>query len=384
MARGGIRPTIGIEEEYLLVDPETGALVPNRDPAFFKACQDALGDKVTPELFQAQIEIATGVCTTVGQARRELRQLRSTLGRLATKHGMALIACSTHPFSTWEDQHATRAARYRAIERDYRAIARRALVCGMHVHAGVEDEDQRIEIMRRTVPYLPVVLALSGSSPFWRGGETGLKSFRPTIFGEFPRTGLPERFTSWADWKAYVRLLAETGMCTDPSKIWWDIRPSAHQPTVEMRIAEMCTRLEDTLTIAAFYQALVAKLMQEPERELDWHRYQRMLVDENKWHAQLDGVGATFADYDGRGSNAAADLVAKLVDELMPEAERLGSAQELARANDIVRHGTSADRQIECYHRTLKDGGSPEDAHRAVVRWLAATTLDLDAVPAPA
>ena len=303
---------------------------------------------MTAELFQSQIEIATGVCKTVGAARKELATMRGTIAEIAREYGMAPVASSIHPFSTWDEQHTTKGARYRKIAEDYRMVARRALVCGMHVHAGIDGPGRAHAVMNRLSPYLPLFLALSTSSPFWQGHVTGMKAFRPTIFGEFPRTGIPQVFTDWAEWEAFTGLFARTGLCTDSSKIWWDVRPSLRQPTLELRIAEICTRLEDTLTLAAIYQSLLSMFARTEDPAP--HPFQKLVAEENKWRAQLAGVEAQLACLKRERLVPVAQLVAELVDELQEDADSArDAARRLRRANDIVARGTSSDLQIAAW-----------------------------------
>jgi carboxylate-amine ligase len=374
MKKKPVRHTIGIEEEYLLVDLETRALVPKRNAAFFAACRKALGDSVTSELLQSQIEIATGVCRTIAAARKELATMRGTIAQIAREYGMAPVACSTHPFSLWDAQRTSKGARYRKIAQDYRVVARRAVVCGMHVHGGIENKDRRVAVMNRLVPYLPLFLALSTSSPFWQGHATGMKAFRPTIFGEFPRTGIPQVMANWAEWDAFTDLFARTGLCTDSSKIWWDVRPSLRQPTVELRIAEICTRLEDTLTLAALYQSLLSMFARTADPEP--HRFQKLVTEENKWRVQLAGVEAEIACLKRERLIPVAQLVAELVEELEEDATQLGCAEELRRANDIVARGTSADVQLAAWMAAREAEVSEDQAGIDVVDQLIRLTIE--------
>ena len=374
MKHAATRHSIGIEEEYLLVDVETRALVPKRNAKFFAACKDRLGDQVTSELFQAQIEIATKVCKTVGAARKELAKMRGTIAKIAKTYGMALVASSTHPFAEWNAQVVTRGARYKEIAKDYRGVAQRALVCGMHIHAGIDDRDRRIQVMNRLVPYLPVFLALSTSSPFWQGHITGMKAFRPTIFEEFPRTGIPPVMADWAEWQAFTDLFAKSGLCPDPSKIWWDTRPSLRQPTLELRVAEICTRLEDTLTLAALYQSLLSMFARTEDPAP--HRFQKLVTEENKWRVQLAGVEAEIAWPEHAGLVPIGRLVAGLIEELQEDAEALGCADELRRANDIVARGTSADLQIAAWDAAREAGSDEGQAGLDVVDQLIRLTVE--------
>ncbi|HWL70665.1 MAG TPA: carboxylate-amine ligase [Geminicoccus sp.] len=373
MSSKPVRHTLGIEEEYLLVDLETRALVPRRNPRFFAECREALGDQVTGELLQSQIEIATGVCRTVGQARRELARLRGTIATIAGRYGMAPVASSTHPFSRWDEQLTSKGARYRKIAQDYQMVARRVLVCGMHIHAGIEDKDRRIRVMNRLIPYLPIFLALSTSSPFWQGHATGMKAFRPTIFGEFPRTGIPQVMANWAEWQAFTELFASTGLCTDSSKIWWYLRPSLRQPTLELRIAEVCTRLEDTLTLAALYQSLLAMFARTEEPEP--HRFQKLVTEENQWRVQLAGVEAEIACLKRGRLVPMRTLVAELVEELQADADELGCGVELRRANDIVARGTSAEVQLAAWSAGREDDLPEQEALVSVVDELVRLTV---------
>lgn len=374
MKNKATRHTIGIEEEYLLVDLETRALASRHNPTFFAACRKELGDRVTSELLQAQIEIATGVCRTVAEARRQLSNLRGTIAQIARAHGMALIACSTHPFSLWDEQRTSKGARYRKIAQDYRMVAQRALVCGTHIHAGIEDQDRRVAVMNRLTPYLPLFLALSASSPFWQGHATGMKAFRPTIFGEFPRTGVPQVMADWTEWQAFTDLFAKTGLCRDPSKIWWDLRPSLRQPTLEVRIADVCTPMEDALTLAALYQSLLSMFARSQGAAP--HRFQKLVTEENKWRVQIAGVEAEIVCLRRERLLPVRDLVAELVEELQEDADALGCGAELRRARDIVAEGTGADLQMAAWTTARDAGRSEEQAGIEVVDLLIRNSVE--------
>jgi glutamate---cysteine ligase / carboxylate-amine ligase len=366
--------SLGIEEEYLLVDPDTRELVPAPSPGFMPACKEALGEQVMPELLQAQVEVGTRVCRGVGEARADLARLRGTVARIAGEHGMALIAASTHPSACWSEQRSTEQERYQVLTRDYQALARRQVISGMHVHAQIEDEDLRIDLMNQVTYFLPHLLALSASSPFWRGQDTGLKAIRPSIFGDLPRSGTPELFESWREWQRVVEVLAETGLCTDATQIWWDVRPSAKHPTLELRITDVCTTLEDALTIAALYQSLLRRLWRLRSCNQSWRVYRRILVEENKWRAQRWGVEAELADYGAGCLKPMRVLVEELIELLRADADELGCLAELERAREIVAGGTSADRQLAVHRRALAEAASAEEARCAVVDWLVQET----------
>ncbi|MCB2055559.1 MAG: carboxylate-amine ligase [Geminicoccaceae bacterium] len=368
--------TLGVEEEYLIVERATGSLSKVPPPGFMAHCREALGEQVTHELLQAQVEIGTSVCRDVDQVRKELGGLRRTVANCAADHGLALVAASTHPSASWRDQQRVDLDRYRLLSEDFQAVARRLVVCGMHVHAGVEDDDLRIDLMNQAGYFLPHLLALSTSSPFWEGQETGLKSFRPTIFGDLPRTGTAETFESFSDWSSLLEVMRATGLVDDPTKIWWDVRPSAKHPTLEMRICDICTRLEDTLCIVALYQSLLAFLYNLRGANQTWRRYRRLLIEENKWRAQRYGVAGTLADYGRRKLVPVAELIDELIDFLAPYAEDLGCRAEIEHARTIVRVGTSADRQMALYHAALAAGADAAQARKAVIDWLVEASLD--------
>jgi len=251
--------TIGIEEEYLLVDAETLDLAVAPDE-LMAACAVDLEGKFSPEFLKCQVEVGSGVCHTIGQAREDLKNLRSTVARHAATYGLAPIAASCHPFADWKHQHHTDKARYNDLRRDLGGVARRMLICGMHVHVGIERKEQRIDLMNQLSYFLPHLLAMSTSSPFWQGEDTGLNSYRLTVFDNLPRTGLPPHLNSWAAYERSVQALVELGLIEDSSKIWWDLRPSSRFPTIESRICDVAPRLETTLTIAAITQCLTRML----------------------------------------------------------------------------------------------------------------------------
>ena len=367
--------TLGMEEEYLLVDPASRNLVASPPEEFMTRCQERLGDRVTNEFLQAQVEVGTTVCHSVAQAGAEMRALRGTVAEVAAEFGMATIAASTHPFAHWRDQRRVDKERYTVLARDMQTLASRLVICGMHVHAGIEDQELRIDLMNQVTYFLPHLLALSTSSPFWEGQPTGLKAYRPTIFGDLPRSGLPETFESAEEWYLFLHHLAETGLCEDATKIWWDIRPSARFPTLEMRICDVCTRLDDAVSIAALYQSILATLYQLRANNQTWRRYRKTLIEENKWLAQRHGIRGELADYGVLACKPFPALLEEIIAIVHEQALRLGCSAEVAAARSIIERGTSADQQLAVWERARATGADDREAACAVVDWLIQETL---------
>jgi glutamate---cysteine ligase / carboxylate-amine ligase len=367
--------TIGIEEEYLLVDRGSRDLVRDLPEQFFDACEKTLPGQVAREYLKCQIEIATRVHPTPRKAGQELAECRLAIARLAGEHGLAPIAVSTHPFARWSTQEPTDRERYRAIARDLAGVGRRLVICGMHVHVGIEDDELRIDLMNQARYFLPHLLVLSTSSPFVEGEDSGLKCYRLAAYQELPRTGLPGRFESWAEYRQTVDLLVRAGILEDASKIWWDIRPSSRFQTLEMRITDVCTQVEDAVCVAALYLSIVRMLFRLRRSNQTWRGYPLFLLAENRWRAQRYGVGGTLFDL-GKGELVPfADLVDELVALLREDAEALGCWSEIAHARTIVARGTSADRQVALLNELLAGGASREEALLGVVDHLIAATV---------
>ena len=359
--------SLGIEEEYLLVDRETRNLVSDPNAAMWASAQATLGEKAMPEFLRAQLEVATGVHPSVASAGKELAEMRSSLNEALTEHGAAVMAASTHPFALWWEQQPTDKDRYKVMAEDLGMVARRMVICGMHVHAGIEDPDLRIDLMNQIRYFLPHLLALSTSSPFWGSRNTGLKSYRISTFRTMPRTGLPEEFSSWSEYQRHVDVLVRARIIDDSTKIWWDIRPSSRYPTLEMRITDVCTRLEDACTVAACYVSALHMLFRLRVSNQRWRQYAPMLISENIWRAQRYGVEGTLMDF-GKGILVPfTELVEEMIDMLRPDAEELGCWPEVERARTIVAEGTSAERQIARYQQAIEDGASNEEALKDVV-----------------
>jgi carboxylate-amine ligase len=359
--------TLGIEEEYLLVDPDTRDLVGDPPPDFMQDCRAQLGDHVTPEFLRSQVEIGTPVCASVKEARHHLVALRGTLCRTAEKHGMRLFAASTHPSAHWDNQAHTPKKRYDDLARDLQGTVRRLLICGMHVHIGIEDPDLRIDLMNQAKYFLPHLLALTTSSPFWQGHKMGLHSYRLSVFDGMPRTGPPDSFQSWAEYQRLLDRMIAAGVIEEASKIWWDLRPSAHFPTLEIRIADVCTRLEDALTVAALYQCLIHRLVRLRRQNLKWREYPRVMLRENRWLAQRSGETGRLMDL-GKGEQVPyAALLEEIIAIVREDAEALDCVAEVEHARTILARGTSATRQLRVYDEAITAGADEAQALRQVV-----------------
>jgi carboxylate-amine ligase len=372
--------TFGIEEEYHLVDLATRGFAPV-PPELMAACESLLGKRVAPEFFRSQLEVGTSVCRDFRAARQELALLRRTIADKAREFGMAPIAASTHPFADRSTLETTPKARYQALARDFAGIGRRLAICGMHVHVGIEDEELRIDLMNQARYFLPHLLMLSTSSPFAEGEDTGLKCYRLAAYQELPRTGLPGRFDSWEEYRQTVDLLVRNGILEDASKIWWDMRPSARFPTLELRVTDVCTRLEDAVCVAAMYVSILRMLYRIRRANQTWRTYPLFLLAENRWRAQRYGVAGTLFDF-GKGELVAfRDLVDELLGLLREDAEALGCRPEIEHARSIVARGTSADRQVACFEQLVAQGASREDALKGVVDHLVRETVGGNTTP---
>jgi len=369
--------TIGIEEEYLLVDTKSRNLVHDAPVALMKECEKLLKEQVSPEFLQCQIEVGTRVCRTVADARDDLGRLRRTISQVAAKHDLAPIAASTHPFASWQDQHHTEKERYTVLARDLQHVVRRMLICGMHVHVCIDDEDLRIDLFNQLPYFLPHLLALSTSSPFWHGRDTGLKSYRLIVFDALPRTGLPPDFSSFGEYERVANVLVKSGLIEDTTKIWWDLRPSARFPTLEMRVCDVCTDLDDAICIAAMFLCITRMLYRLRTDNQRWRQYDRFLINENRWRAQRYGFQNGLIDL-GRGQVVAFDsLLDELMDLIMADAEHFECVDEVLHAKTIVSRGTSADRQLQCYNDAVERGAAPEDALHLVVDELVRETASV-------
>jgi carboxylate-amine ligase len=344
--------TLGIEEEYQIVDPKTGELR-SYITEILEEGKMLLREQVKPELHQAMVEIGSEVCQTPGELRAELVRLRRTIMELAGKNGLKIIAAGTHPFSSWLEQEITPQERYMGVKQDMQELAQRLLIFGTHVHVGIEDREFLIDAMNVARYFMPHVLALSTSSPFWMGRTTGLKSYRSIIFRNFPRSGVPRVFSSWQDYQYLVNTLVATHSIPDSSKIWWDVRPNHSYPTLEFRICDVCTRVDEAIAMAAIFQAIIAKLWKLRRDNMTFRVYPHDLIDENKWRAVRYGIDGKLIDFGKQEEKPARDLIRELIGWFIDDVvDELGSRQEVEYAYRILQEGSSADRQLATYQRT--------------------------------
>jgi carboxylate-amine ligase len=344
--------TIGIEEEYQIIDPQTRELR-SYITEILQGDSLELREQVKPELHQSIVEIGTRVCHTAAEAREELVRLRREIRRVAGQNGLVIAAAGTHPFSSWLTQEITPYERYMGVKEDMQELAQQLLIFGTHVHIGIEDREFLVDAMNVARYLLPHVLCLSTSSPFWMGRNTGLKSYRSIIFRNFPRTGIPRVFQSWADYSSMVDILAHTHSVPDGTKIWWDVRPNWHYPTLEFRICDVCTRVDEAVCVAALFQAIVAKCWKLRRDNLTFRVYPAELIEENKWRAVRYGLDGRLIDFGRREELPARDLVRELVEWFVDDVvDELGSRGQVAYALRILEQGSSADRQLATYRRT--------------------------------
>ncbi len=361
---------IGIEEEFFVIDLRTHNVRRTMSQQFFRACKKELGEAVTHELLQSQIEVRTPPCGSMEEARGHLRFYRSVLARRAAEHGLSIIASGTHPFAVWPEQKHTLKERYGGVMDDLQMLAMRNMLCGMHVHVEVPEPASRVEIMYRLVPFLAPLLALSTSSPFWQGHRTGLLGYRLAAYDELPRTGLPELFHSSGEYQHYIDTLTEAGVIKDASYIWWAIRPSLRHPTLEFRIADCCTHVEDALCIAAIYRGLVRHLVHHQGLNARFDSVGRAVAEENKWRAQRYGTGATFVDERARVARPIDSVVAEILALIRNDTDALDCTAEAEHALEILKRGSSADEQIRVYRKARDEGASRPRALKEVVAWL--------------
>lgn len=367
--------TIGVEEEYLLVDQGSKALVADPPADIFASARRALGPQVSLEMMRSQIEIATRKHSTVADAHADLLHLRRAIAAAAEPFGVAPLAVSTHPFTGWNEMLSTPRARYDRVVADLQRVGLRGVFSGMHVHVGIPDNETRIDLMNRIAPFMPTLLALSTSSPFWRGEDTGLKCYRLAVAGEWPRGGLPDVFACWNEYRDFIDKLVQVEIIPDASMVWWLVRPSARFPTIELRIFDCCTRLEDAVSIVALCQSLMRCLHRRPEINHDYRGYHRLFVDENRWRAQRFGVDAGLLDWRSGCLVPIERGVNELIELVEEDADALGCLHEVRAAASIPKRGTSADVQLEIFRKAIATGDDADTAFRRVVEWLENETV---------
>jgi len=347
--------SIGIEEEYQIVDPETRELRSFITEFIDNGKLVMMECELKPELHQAMVELGTPVCKDIAQLKEALVKQRRFICGLARKNGVEIVAASTHPFSKWMDQPVTPFERYLGVLEEMQVLAQRLLIFGMHVHVGVEDRSFAIDAMNVVRYMLPHILALSTSSPFWMGRRTGLKSYRANIFEDFPRSGISDVYRTPADYDALVKTLVNTGCIPDSSKIWWDVRPHHQYPTLEFRICDICTRVDEAIAIAALFQAIVLWLWKLRRNNITFRVYRRELIEENRWRAARYGLDGKLIDFGKSIELPIRHLIGEMLDLVAEEVDELGTAAYLEPLQTILEEGTSADRQLNVFKETEGD-----------------------------
>jgi carboxylate-amine ligase len=367
--------TFGIEEEFFLTHPQSRSLASDAPRSFIQDCQRRFGEAVAPELLRSQVELVSPVFERHEQALETLTRLRRGIAEIAVSKNLRLMASGTHPIAAWREQVETPKSRYRKLMDDFQIVGRRNVVCGLHIHVAVPEGVDRVVIMNRVLPWLPLFLALSTSSPFWNRAPTGLLSYRQSAYDEWPRTGIPDHFRDEADYARFVELLVRGGAVKDASFLWWAMRPALHFPTLELRICDACTRLQDTLALAALYRCLVRMVVRRPDVAPEWSPFTRRLIDENRWRAKRFGTDAEFVSFDGGAPKACKEVAEATLDLVAEDAQRLDCEPALQPIRLLFEAGTSAHAQLKLY-RDLRDlGENRVTALQGVVDWLIATTV---------
>jgi carboxylate-amine ligase len=366
--------TLGIEEEFAIVDPVTRELR-SHIQEILEGGKVMLKEQIKPEMHQSVVELGTEICQSIEHARTHVIELRSKLAELAGRGGLKIASVGTHPFSHWHDQLITEGERYQEIVKDMQLLARANLIFGLHVHVGIPDRERAIHVMNQARYFLPHIYALSVNSPFWVGRNTGLKGYRLKVFERFPRTGIPDAFESLSEYEDFCKLLVRTGCIDNPKKIWWDIRLHPFFDTLEVRVCDAQSRVDDTLAIAALIQAVVAKLFKLLEQNTTFRVYRRRLLDENRWRASRYGIGGKLIDFGRETEVETKRLLDELLQFVSTEVNELGSGKEMAHIERIMREGTGADRQLGVYEKT--------NDMRAVVDHIVHETYEKLTVPEP-
>src|ERR1700694_1223703 len=343
--------TLGIEEEFAIIDPETRELR-SHIQEILEGGKVMLKEQIKPEMHQSVVELGTEICQSIADARTHVTELRSQLAGLAARGGLKIASVGTHPFSHWHDQIITEGERYQEIVKDMQLLARANLIFGLHVHVGIPDRESAIHVMNQARYFLPHIYALSVNSPFWVGHNTGLKGYRLKVFERFPRTGMPDAFESLSEYEDYCKLLVKTGCMRHPQRIWWDIRLHPFFDTLEIRICDAQSRVDDPLAIAALIQAVIAKLYKLLKQNTTFRVYRRRLLDENRWRASRYGIDGKLIDFGREAEVETRSLLNELLEFVSTEVNELGSKKEMAHIERIMHEGTGADRQLAAYGRT--------------------------------
>lgn len=365
----------GIEEEYFVNDAAKRDVARGKIKEFFASCREQVSESIQPEMLEPQIEIATKPMVDFSEARSQLADLRASVGTVARDYNLSIMASGTHPLAVWSRVRPNAQPRYGKVMHDLQMLGSRTVLCGMHVHVEVPDLSTRVDIMNRMQPFLPLLLALSTSSPFWQAQRTGLLGYRLAAYRELPRTGFPDLFDGPEDYQRYIDTLVAARAIENSSYVWWVIRPSLKHPTLELRVADSCTRVDDTITIAALYRCLVRRLSLDTTLNAGQTGASRAINDENGWRAQRYGIHGSFVDEKTRGAKPVRELLDEVLNLVADDARELGCEREIDLARWIVARGTSADQQLTLYTEALGRGLSSRDALAGVVDWLSAETV---------
>jgi carboxylate-amine ligase len=369
------RYTFGIEEEFFLTDLSSLDIAADPPPALFSACRAEMGDAVSHEMLRSQIEIVSPVLHEVARAGEWLDASRSRVSRLASAHGLGLLAAGTHPLAEWREQLPTGKPRYERLLDDFQIVAQRNLLCGLHVHVAIPEGEDRVRIMNQVMPWLPLLLAISASSPFWARKRTGLMSYRQAVYDEWPRTGIPDFFENERSYRAFADLMVQTGSLKNESYLWWAIRPSMRYPTLELRIADACPLALDALCIAALFRAMVRTTCENPEVSAARNEMTRLLIEENRWRAKRFGVWATFLHQKTRRNLPIGEWLDMACERFGDALAASGDQWAVERARVLLAEGNSADRQLRLYAAQRDRGADRTDALKVVVEALLEETL---------
>ncbi|MGB5131644.1 MAG: carboxylate-amine ligase [Steroidobacteraceae bacterium] len=370
MAKDG-NYSFGVEEEFFLADGETARILKRAPAGFLADCKGLLAGRIGHELLQSQVEAKTRVCLETAELDTEIRRLRRTLMDCCDRHGLAIVAAGTFPMAEWREQAHTDQPRYQKLVDDFQIIGRRNLLCGLHVHVAPPPGVDRVDVMNRMLPWLPLFLALSASSPFWNRSRTGLMSYRQAAYDEWPRTGIPDYFHGEADYQSFVSILVQAGIITDAGFLWWAVRPSSRYPTIELRICDSCTAIEVAIGIACLFRCLTRLLVRQADIGRARSSMTRMLIEENRWQAKRHGIRAEFVDvHTGRGKQSVALNLSDLVSQCAADIKHFGCQDEIVALTRIFKTGNSAERQLGIYRAARDRGAHRAESCRRVAAWL--------------